>query len=66
VVVDRSLEQVEYNYHYSSAQGDLIWRMDKHPGHGELSHIHRPGGRPERHPEVDITDVLSEIVKQLE
>lgn len=66
VVVDRSLEQVEYNYHYSSAEGDLIWRMDKHPGHGELSHIHRPGGRPDPYPEVDITDVLSEIVKQLE
>jgi Family of unknown function (DUF6516) len=66
VVVDRSLEQVEYNYHYSSAQGELIWRMDKHPGHGELSHIHRADGRHYRYPEVDITDVLSEILKQLD
>jgi Family of unknown function (DUF6516) len=66
VVVNRSPEQVEYNYHYSSAEGELIWRMDKHPGHGELSHIHRPGDHPGHHPEVDITDVLSEILKQLE
>ena len=66
VVVDRSLEQVEYNYHYSSAKGELIWRMHKHPGHRELSHIHRPGERPDPYPEVDITDVLSEILKQLE
>jgi hypothetical protein len=34
VVVDRWLEQVEQSYHYSSAQGELIWRMDKHPGTG--------------------------------
>jgi hypothetical protein len=40
--------------------------MDKHPGHGELSHIHRADGRHYRYPEVDITDVLSEILKQLE
>jgi hypothetical protein len=40
--------------------------MDKHPGHRELSHIHRPGERPDRYPEVDITDVQSEIFKQLE
>jgi hypothetical protein len=66
VVVNRSLEQVEYNYHYSSAQGDLIWRMVKHPGHGKLTHTHRSGDRPDSYPEVDITDVLSEILKQLE
>jgi hypothetical protein len=66
VVVDRSLEQVEYNYHYGSVEGELIWRMDKHPGHGELSHIHRPDDRHDPNPEVDITDVLSEIFKQLE
>lgn len=65
VVVDGSLEQVEYDYHCSSAQGALIRRMAKHPGHGELSHIHRPGGRHDPYPEVDITDVLSEILKQL-
>jgi hypothetical protein len=36
------------------------------PGAGALSHIQRPGERPDPYPEVDITDVLSEIVKQLE
>jgi len=66
VVVDRSLEQVEYNFHYGSAQGELLWRMDKHAGHGDLPHIHRPHSRPEPYPEVDITDVLSEILKGLE
>ncbi len=66
VVVDRSLEQVEYNFHYSAAQGELIWRMDKHPGHGELAHIHRPNDRWDPYPEVDITNILSEIFKQLE
>ena len=66
MVVDRSLKQVEYNFHYGSAQGELLWRMDKHPGHEELSHIHRPEGRWEPYPEVDITDVLSEILKDLE
>jgi hypothetical protein len=64
VVVNRSLEQVEYNFHYSSAEGELIWRMDKHPGHTELSHIHRPNDRRDPYPEVDITDVLSEVSKQ--
>jgi hypothetical protein len=66
VVVDRSLEQVEYNDHYGSAEGELIWRMDKHPGHRELSHIHRADDCHDPYPEVDITDVLSEIFKQLE
>jgi hypothetical protein len=65
VVVDRSLEQVEYNFHDSSAQGELIWRMDKHPGHMELSHIHCPNDRRDPYREVDITDVLSEIFKHL-
>jgi hypothetical protein len=65
VVVNRSLEQVEYNFHYSSAQGELIWRMDKHLGHTELSHIHRPNDRRDPYPEVDITDVLSEVSEQL-
>jgi hypothetical protein len=60
-------EQLDYSGgRLEDEQGDLIWRMDKHPGHGALSHIHRPGDRPDPYPEVDITDVLSELVKQLE
>ena len=56
----------QLDYHYGSVEGELIWGMDKHPGHGELSHIHRPGERPDPYPEADITDVLAEIFKQLE
>jgi hypothetical protein len=41
-------------------------RRPRSSAHGELSHIHRPGDRPDPYPEVDVTDVLSEIVKQLE
>jgi hypothetical protein len=42
---------------------ELILRMDKHPGHGELSHIHRPGDRPDPFQGAITPDVLSEILK---
>jgi Family of unknown function (DUF6516) len=67
VVVNRSLESVEYNYHYATARNELIWRMDKHGGHHQHTHIHRPPSPrvAEPYDEVEITDVLEEIRKLL-
>jgi hypothetical protein len=66
VVVDRSLEQAEYNYPLQLGGGRPHLENGQAPwARGAVAH-HRPGDRPDPYPEVEITDVLSAIVKQLE
>jgi hypothetical protein len=63
LLVNDQLEQEEYSYHFASADDDLIWRKDKHPGHAHLTHIHRPPNEREPYEEVDIEEVIDQIRK---
>ena len=63
--VNSQLDCPDYSYHYQSEDGELIWRFDKHGGHGRMPpHVHNDPSHPDRRTscdEVDLGDVLMRV-----
>jgi len=65
MAVDSDLQLLEYSFHYARADGALVWRHDKHPGHedadGGLTHLHLPDGKRVPDRETNLDEVLWKI-----
>jgi hypothetical protein len=69
LVVNETLEQVRYSFHYQRRGGAPVFRKDNvhmHRGHADAPHIHRDAARPyvaEPFDEVDLEEALQEVAE---